>query len=182
MADAARNDRSTVIGVLAAEGCAEDGWTCGYLLINRYGRPLEFRCTDPVTPSSAHRILYGPTLREFVLGELAGPLLVQQARNRPAVICCDSLDFLSLRRSVEIPVLALFARDACEAPATAAPRGLRFDTWDSYRLAVLEEFATDLDTARSVLEQVHAAVDLLEPFDRVQQALREAVRGGQGAA
>ena len=48
----------------------------GYLLLNAAGRPLEFHCTAPVKPSRTQEILYGPTLRPYLLAEVIGQALV----------------------------------------------------------------------------------------------------------
>lgn len=56
------------------------GFTGGLLLVCERGRPLEFHCTEPVSPSRAEQILFGPTLREHVCGEQIGGALVAKAK------------------------------------------------------------------------------------------------------
>ena len=59
------------IGFLTVTEHAEHGLFGGYLILNVSGRPLEFHCTAPLKPSRAQEILYGPTLRPFLFGDLA---------------------------------------------------------------------------------------------------------------
>lgn len=56
------------------------GFTGGLLTVCDRGRPLEFHCTEPVTPSRAQEILFGPTLRNYVCGELIGGALLAKAK------------------------------------------------------------------------------------------------------
>ena len=42
------------------------GYVGGYLVTNRWGRPLEFRLSSPVLPNKVQQILYGPTLEPYL--------------------------------------------------------------------------------------------------------------------
>ncbi|MCA9267141.1 MAG: hypothetical protein KDA41_01655, partial [Planctomycetales bacterium] len=75
------------IGFLTAVHDPEQGWIGGYLLLNTAARPLEFHCTSPVRPNRAQEILYGPTLGEFLLGEVIGQTLIKKSEISPAWIC-----------------------------------------------------------------------------------------------
>ncbi|MEQ8839035.1 MAG: hypothetical protein RID07_19675, partial [Lacipirellulaceae bacterium] len=58
------------IGFLTAVESPQHGLFGGYLVLSLQGRPLEFRCTTPVKPTRAQEILYGKTLRPYLLCEL----------------------------------------------------------------------------------------------------------------
>ena len=80
------------------------GWTGGLLVLNAGGRPLEFQCTLPVRPSRAHEILFGPTLRDHLVGEIIGPLLVKKCRTPIQLLCCDLPEALRIESSMDCPV------------------------------------------------------------------------------
>ncbi len=80
------------------------GWTGGLLLLNRSGRPLEFQCTMPVRPTRAHEILYGPTLRPYLIAEVIGPLLIERCRTPVSLLCCDQPEALALASGARFPV------------------------------------------------------------------------------
>ena len=84
------------IGFYTVDQSEFTGWTGGLLVLSASGRPLEFQCTLPVRPSRAHEILYGSTLRDYLIGDAIGALLVKRCRNLPALLCCNQPEALQL--------------------------------------------------------------------------------------
>ena len=149
------------------------GWTGGLLVLNSRGRPLEFQCTLPVRPSKAHEILYGPTLRAHLIGEIIGGLLLKKARTPLTLLCCDQAEALSLENLVDLPVaLVGEAAERDEGPVTA----------ESLSGSQSVEFAgTHLWVGMEHTEKVAALADAfqdipdgVEPFDRIREAIKEA--------
>ena len=66
------------------------GFTGGLLVVCEKGRPLEFHCTEPVLPSRAEQILFGPTLRGYVCGDQIGGALLAKAKL--PIACLLTLD------------------------------------------------------------------------------------------
>src|SRR5581483_6678244 len=95
------------LGFLAAVEDAERGVVGGLLVTNRFGRPLEFQCTTPVKPNRTQQILYGPTLRPFLLAEVIGKTLVEKVSVKPHLVLTESPELLELRLHIEIPVASL---------------------------------------------------------------------------
>ncbi len=83
----------------------DTGWTGGLLLLNQAGRPLEFQCTLPVRPSRAHEILFGATLREHLVSEVIGKLLIDKCRNPISMLCCDTHEAVALSKDCSFPVI-----------------------------------------------------------------------------
>ena len=84
------------IGFLTALEDADHGWFGGYLVLSHQGRPLEFHCSAPVQPTRAQRILYGPTLRPYLLGEIIGRTLLLRAELPVQAVLTDLPDMLAL--------------------------------------------------------------------------------------
>ena len=149
------------------------GWTGGLLILNSSGRPLEFQCTLPVRPTKAHEILYGPTLRAHLIGEIIGGLLIEKSRTPLTLLCCDQPEGLSLESLVKLPVvLVAEAAEPDEGPITS----------DSLAGFGSVEFAgTHFWTAMEHIETVSDLSvmfadipDGVEPFDRIREAIKEA--------
>lgn len=149
------------------------GWTGGLLVLSSGGRPLEFQCTLPVRPSRAHEILFGPTLRDHLIGEVIGPLLVGKCRTPIGLLCCDQPEALAVGQSVDCPVaLVVEAAEPDEGPidddmligsgeVKLAGSTLRVPMEQVERVAALAEKLIDLP-------------DAVEPFDRIREAIKEA--------
>lgn len=149
------------------------GWTGGLLLLNSGGRPIEFQCTLPVRPSRAHEILFGPTLRDHLIGEIIGPLLVKKVRTPISLLCCDQPEALTIESTVKVPVALVAEAAECEeGPITDETMvGSVSVPLVGSTLRVAMERA---DEVRLVAEKLADLPDATEPFDRIREAIKEA--------
>jgi hypothetical protein len=158
---------SETYGFLAIAGDARDGMVGGCLLLNGRGRPLEFHCTAPVRPNRAQVILYGPTLRPYVVGEQIAATLLAKSKLSPTILWTDDLDVLSVREAVDFPIGCLH-----ENPGSA----LSLDVGGGLHAQVHEHYAEDLQRIARHGEATAAWIDLREPFQRIQEAITEALK------
>jgi hypothetical protein len=156
-------------GFLTVVESAEHGVFGGYLVLSTLGRPLEFRCSTPIAPSRAQQILYGPTLRPYLLAEVIGQALLAGSELPVRIVLTDQRDMLPL--STLRPEIVAHVESAAEA-RDSTPE-------DSFELAgcrvTVAEFTP---AARGELEAVLAPlarhITLCEPFGRIVAALNEA--------
>lgn len=172
------------LGFLAAIEDAERGFVGGLLITNRFGRPLEFQCTAPVKPNRTQQILYGPTLKPYVLSELIGRTLLEKVGVKPHVVLVESPDLLDLRTATSVPVASLITPPAGSKKGSSngeqkaqAEQNLA----DALRLgneSILLNPSYDSDKAdlEKYVKLVPGDADLREPFDRIREALTETVR------
>ncbi len=173
-------------GFLTVVTDTQHGLFGGYLILNCSGRPLEFHCTAPVRPTRAQQILYGPTLEEFLFGEHIGQTLLRQSQLRPLVVCTDCPAALAVRQFSPGPVVLVLDERNLAAPSSQpegklmridGPHGtaelLRFEVGPN-RLAVPCAADEDRRLAQERLESWTNSLDLLEPFERIRQAIEEA--------
>lgn len=175
MAQAKKSDPG--IGFYTVQYTERVGWIGGYLLLNRGGRPLEFHCTLPVQPSRAHEILYGPALRDHLIGEAIGPVLLARARVQPILVCCDQPESLKLEGTIEVPMgLVGEAAESEEGPITrdALPGYCEVPLSGSTLYVSLESESR----ARAAASALGDLPDLLEPFGRIREAILEAQQKG----
>jgi hypothetical protein len=167
-------------GFLTVLDSAEHGLFGGYLVLSPLGRPLEFRCSTPIAPSRAQQILYGPTLRPYLLAEVIGQALVAGSEMPVRVILTDQRDMLPLGfiRS-ECIVHVERVVDAVAAPLLDAPASCECA---GSRIALAELAPVALDQVRAWLEPLAGNVDLCEPFGRIIAALTEAQMAPHDAA
>ena len=143
---APRDSRSAAFGYLLVVEDELHGYTGGLLVVCDRGRPLEFHCTEPVQPSRAQQILFGPTLRDFVCGEQIGGVLVSKCK---------------------LPLAVLLVLDE---PTAGAGRAAGIET------IVLNDDTPINASLPESLATLADAIDPAEPFERVREAIREAQR------
>lgn len=157
------------LGFLAAVEDAERGVVGGLLVTNRFGRPLEFQCTTPVKPNRTQQILYGPTLRPYLLAEVIGRTLLDKVSVKPHLVLIEADELLDLRTHVDMPVASFVAK-----PAKDDESILRVgQQW----LAFHGEYAADHAAVQKRASQVPDTADLKEPFERIREALTETLKG-----
>lgn len=170
--------RETVrLGFLAAIEHPADCFVGGLLVTNHLGRPLEFQCTTPVRPNATQKILYGPTLKPFVLSELIGKTLFERSEVKPDLILVEQPELLELRAHVALPVACL--GDEVQEPALVTVGAFEEPfAIGKQRLRIHARHDGDRD---AILQRCHLLpkqADLREPFERVRDALREVLAPG----
>jgi len=176
------------VGFLTVQEFTDLGLIGGYLILNAVGRPLEFHCTAPVRPNRAQEILYGPTLAPFLYGEQIGQTLVAKGKSRPMFVCTNVEPVLSAREFVSVPFVLLTdggsgannqrRLDGAHA-ATPAPKSRALVPFQlaGSQAAVAEDHARDREKIVEQWQPHAEAMDLLEPFSRLREAIEEAQRG-----
>ncbi|MCA9241878.1 MAG: hypothetical protein KDA37_16825 [Planctomycetales bacterium] len=162
------------VGYLAISHDPQHGFLGGLLIVSPQGRPLEFHCSTPVLPTRAQEILYGPTLRPYVSGELIAGALLAAVKIRPRV---------------------LLVQDLCgQPPAAGCPVGVIPEGYGVQPDEPANEQSplaakappiilsggpeADLPEAEGLLAELSERINLAEPFERVHEAIREAQRIG----
>lgn len=156
------------LGFLTALEDGERGFVGGLLVTNRFGRPLEFQCTAPVKPNRSQQILYGPTLRPFVLGELLGRTLLEKTGVKPHLVLVDSKDQLELRSSVSTPIGLLVEANSSDSLLKIGRHGIAFHV----------DHGADAQEVSRHASLIPQDADLKEPFERIREALTETLRLG----
>ncbi len=172
-ADAANS--LSAFGFLTVLEDPQHGFFGGYLVLSDLGRPLEFHCSTPVLPNQAQRILYGATLRPYVLGEIIGQTLIAKARLAVQAVVTDMEEMLSvaLFREELVAYLTPGEMEANQQPTEFCESEL---TLGSYRLTGASSCAWQPEQLAKMLTPLCAHVDLSEPFERIRDAIREAQR------
>lgn len=168
-----RNDDAASIGYYTVTNDERTGWTGGMLVLNSGGRPLEFQCTLPVRPKRAHEILYGPTLRDHLIGEVIGPLLIKKCRTPISLLCCNQPEALQLGAVAHCPVvLVVEGAEVDEGPITDD----MLTGSDVVELAgaTLRVPKEHVSVVRELAARFNDLPDGVEPLERIREAIKEA--------
>ena len=172
MSTASASNEPLRLGFLTAIHLDHRGHVAGLLVTNKYGRPLEFQCTAPVRPNRAQELLYGPTLVPFLLGELLSKTLVERITIKPHVVLTDMSEILDSRPHVSLPVACVAGKEGTKGRAGEG---------ETVRIGKLSfglhvEFAEDLNAFEKISKELANDADLLEPLERVREALQETMK------
>ena len=164
-------------GFLTAVESGSHGVFGGYLLVDPLGRPLEFHCTAPVKVSRAQQILFGSTLQSHLHGQQIGGTLLAEGTVMPEMVLTDLEPMLHVRNHTKLPVA--FVRDATLGPPAVVFGSMLGTCSFTIGNASVSPHATDAfreADLRERLEELAAAVELCEPFERIRAAIDEAQR------
>lgn len=145
--------KAPTFGYLLIDHDQQHGYTGGLLVVCERGRPLEFHCTEPVSTSRAQEILFGPTLRAYVCGEQIGGALLAKTKLPLTALLVSDDDSALAGRQAGIPTLLVHGD----------------------QVGVAEE-----PQVAGAVARLAEAIDPVEPFQRVAEAIREAQRLGSG--
>ena len=149
-----------------------------FLLTDLDTKPLEFRCTNPIRPTSLQTVLYGEILEQHIITELIGLPLINSLKSRPAVILVTEIEFLGIRPKMDIPIVHLTNEESVQVPLfeeDAQEQLLHSDSgmFEPILLAAHPKFAQDKEIARDILRELFNSYDILEPFERIDTALEQ---------
>ncbi|MCS7239211.1 MAG: hypothetical protein NZ899_13225 [Thermoguttaceae bacterium] len=150
----------------------------GLLIVDTSGDPKEFRCTSPVQPSVLQQILWGETLRRHVLSKVLLPALVKELQLLPKAILVQHREFLEARNQLEMPIVRVRRAESGDQPLApsltyAATRvDLGSQGTESFILECGVDHSADLETVKPLIVKFHQNCFLLEPFKRVEQAIK----------
>ena len=82
--------RIFAMGFISIQKSRNAGLRGGYLILNAYGRPLEFHYSSEVVLSEMQRSLFGTTEKDNLYSELIAKSLTQRQKTPPRVILVDS--------------------------------------------------------------------------------------------
>ncbi|MDO5565256.1 MAG: hypothetical protein Q4G59_01270 [Planctomycetia bacterium] len=192
------NNTESTLGFLSITGSIKQGLLGGLLVLNSFGRPVEFHCTAPVRANRAQEILYGNTLQPFLSGEQIAPALISKVDTKMCAVLTDCPFVLSAVSLIPVPLVFVFSRISTRAAEAArteqeATERERFGSFDEFpfipgfdtdQWTVVAKGNTQLafvaqeDAAQrsfdTQLDHFLEAIDPCEPFERIRLAIEEA--------
>jgi hypothetical protein len=172
------------LGFLTAVEDAERGFVGGLLITNRFGRPLEFQCTAPVKPNRTQQILYGPTLKPYVLSELIGRTLLEKVGVKPHLVLVETPDLLDLRNNASTLIASLLpVEETAKKRNSGQPENRQSEQNVAHSLRFANEtivfnpaHSEDRTEIEKFAKLMPSDADLREPFERIREALIETIR------
>ncbi|MEO1528869.1 MAG: hypothetical protein AAFX06_25905 [Planctomycetota bacterium] len=165
--------KDATIGYLTVVDDDRNGWTGGLLVLDDAGRPIEFQCTLPVRPARTHEILFGPTLKEHVIGQVIGTALLKQCRTPLTILCVDQPEALTIESFTDSPVALV--REAAEFDEGPISNDM-LNGIEPVEVAGATLFVPieKVELISHLGKSFEDLPDAVEPFERIREAIKEA--------
>lgn len=157
---------------------ADEGGTYvgGLMVTDANGLPVDFRFTDPITPTRLQRALYGGALDRYLRADVVAATLLKSVEQRPSMVIVEEEDLLSLPEAACPVALVGPSRSpglgAAGTTRAEAPDRLLVQACDGeppVRVVVSDPAATGEVAASLVV--LGRRMDPMEPAERVHAAL-----------
>lgn len=137
-------------------------------------KPLEFRVTAPIRPTSFQKTLYGDVLLEHILVELISvPLLNAVNEQIDLIIVKDPL-FLGANNKQGIRLVRLITDESQKSKGNTAIEALNSTSGGGkVYLETSKKFEEELKGIRERLEKIAESRNLAEPFERLKAACEQ---------
>jgi hypothetical protein len=169
--DGGTQDKQPTDWILCYLTCPKDasGSFLGAILLtyNRT-RPQHFGFLRPVKPTTMQRLLYGSTLDEYIKIDVIAQRLWQGLPNPPDVLFVDAADLILARRVTGVPTAFITKAPPSEAD-TSSLSIVRYD---------VGPHKNDDPRVGEIVVGLESTCDLIEPFTRMREALKEGLKPG----
>jgi hypothetical protein len=148
--------------------CPQDaaGAYMGALMITDFrARPIHFSYTSPVRPTIYQKILFASTLNPHVKIDVIAQKLLSGVPRVPDVLFVDDIEILPARQIIKKPTACL-------------KKNISQDN-NPAKLSILDykvESNEDQEYIGQLIASLENLIDLVEPFSRMRQALKEAIK------
>lgn len=150
----------------------------GVMITDISGLPIEFRYTEPLTPTRIQRVLYGDVLEGYIKGEVIIKSLYDSLENQPDLLIVNEETLLEMPE-MKIPVISASMtrmKPLSEAGASQKMGEREYlvqvnDTGSPVRIKLITAGNDEIDHIKGLLVSAAATMDLTEPLVRVAEAL-----------
>lgn len=165
-----KGDDGVLLAYLTCPQDAARGFLGAILVTDGRTRPLHFGYVTPIRPTVLQRILYGKTLDGDVKINVIARKLIQDGLSQvPNVVFVDSETLIGARSVFGVPVARLWRRPV-DAEVGVTISTYLYDTGGN---------TADERAVGRIVAELEQSIDLLDPFDRIQEALKEVLKDSE---
>lgn len=164
------------IAFLETYNLPDSGGIMGAILVtDSETKPIEFRVTAPIKPTSFQKTLYGDVLLEHVLVELIAIPLLNAINEQVDMILVKDPLFLGANNKQGIRVIRVLADEKEKSKSTTAllPLNTPMNGSSKAFLETAKKFEEELKAIKERLEKIAEARNLSEPFERLKVACEQ---------
>jgi hypothetical protein len=164
------------IAFLETYNLEDNGGVMGAILVTDADtKPIEFRVTAPIKPTSFQRTLYGDVLHEHILVELISVPLLNAINEQVDLIVVKDPFFLGANNKQGVRVVRIFHEGDGQSRKSSKAIELPFSSNGNGKtlLETSQKFESELPVINEELNKLSEGRNLLEPFERLKLACEQ---------
>jgi len=144
------------------------------LITDENTKPIEFRITSAIRPTSFQKALYGNVLEEHILIKLIAIPLLKSLKEQPDIILVQEKCFFDIESNT--PIVRLFDSEIHASGHTHIKQELICPSgkFETIFIEMLRDFEPQLIDIQRQLSNIFVSKDLSEPFERSRLACEQA--------
>lgn len=150
----------------------------GVLVVDKRGIPIEFKYVEPIKPSKLQTLLYGNTIDKYIRIESVGIPLIDALEHKPSILFVREEPFLE-ESKWSFPIISISRYKGSMLPNVGEYKELENDEYiiqiDSgmpLRVRLEKKYKERLTEIVSFLIEVGQNFDMMEPFSRLEEAIK----------
>ena len=152
-----KNEEPPSIGFIVLHEISSASFVGAILITDQNGFPLEYRFTEKIQIDEIKRMLYGDSLKSFLMAEIVGINLLNKLEKKPVFIIAKE-EYPQLQKKTNYPILCLENKKKI--------------TYQQL-IELTREKGLSLDLYKVPKQYFEAEVTIDEPFKRIIQLLEK---------
>lgn len=162
------------IAFLETYSLEDSGGVMGAILVtDAETKPLEFRVTAPIKPTTFQKTLYGDVLLEHILVELISVPLLNAINEQIDLILVKDPLFLGANTKQAIRVLRITNDEKAKSRTGTKVEEIKQAGGEKLFIETSKKFESELQGIRESLERIAEHRNLIEPFERLRIACEQ---------
>ena len=137
----------------------KDTFSEALILVDGNGYPIDYRYTDKISVTEIQRAIYGAKLKEYLSTEIFGTKLLNDLEHQPTIVLVNEEYMLKLRDKIDYPII--FVQNENSNMSNSQLKKITHP-----------ENEKDLEKSEALLIKCEKKFDILEPFNRINQAIK----------
>ncbi|OQY10774.1 MAG: hypothetical protein B6I28_00245 [Fusobacteriia bacterium 4572_132] len=166
-------------------GIEGENYVGGIMITDVRGIPIEFKYTDPIKPTKIQKILYGAVLEKYLREEIIIKNLVGKLETKPDIYIINDNKNIELEKYVKKNVVLVKKTQLKEFSNVKEKKDInesemlfQMNEGESpLRLLFGEKGISRKEEILETLIQAKENIDLIEPLERMREALRMLCNG-----
>ncbi len=152
----------------------------GLMITNDRGIPIDFKYTDPVTPTKVQRIIYGSVLEQYIRNHVIIGAIMKEALNPPPFYIVSQHQLHEIQEANDMALLAVqrtqfAALNEKGATSRAKENECLLQSWNDPHPLRIMFGSVPVDQQEAILKDLvylSKHMDLVEPLERLEKALK----------